>query len=566
MSEKLPIYSKHIFLFPFRWDATNRKGEALDNLRINERCNIKAFDDLLDKQKWIRETGNDGKRKGYYIDEFRNYNEYVYFYDFVRDALYDEECNNEGIVQHYTYNVGNNATYKIDVKQEDWITKEEHFESYLLDLTGIFLHLFNNGVGVLSYHLKNSRYKEDSEILRINDFGRRIYPQFLSNVSSRATDKVKYAFLANQITLSFDDCFDDFTWYNLNEDDKKGMNRLARQPIKLPDFILKLLNKKGNEKIKCSSKDLEAGDVCIRPLIDDRMFTICWYGNNETINKLKAYPKQKSKIEKDYAFHSSEFWYKYVFVDGGWATCQNRNMLRCENIKHTYERFTDDGTLWGVSRYSLMALTDLEYFGRELISTHATTIYYQMVVLCLMQRASVLKYSNEIARISRDVKNKHFEIEEINESYLKFMNKMYFREITAQDQGIELYDMLQKNMRIEREVKDLNREIDEIYQFASLVNAKNENEKITNLTILGAIFLVPSLLVGFLGINIMPDFESIPEPYWDGDIYFPFLFVSLAVLFISGLFTFLFNYYMKLGIWKKAKRLFRRTNRIKRNR
>ncbi|MCY1634988.1 CorA family divalent cation transporter [Marinifilum sp. D737] len=553
MSKKSVIYSKHIFLFPFRWDSVTENETNLENLSINKRININQFEKALNKENWDFYSAKDQSLKGYYIDEFVNYNEYVYFYDYVRDALYDEIENRENIVKHFTYNLGQDASYHIHIK-----TDEKTTGVYQLNMKKIFLHVFSNGVGLLSYHLENNIYKEKESILQINDFGRRIYPQFLSSDGKDSTSIIKRSFLADKIQLNINgkNIIEDFSRYNLQQNCHDDMLTIASHPIQLPNFILELFNTNDQVIFHSSTRNLQYGQICIRPIIDDRMFTICWFGNDWMINELKEH--RQAGFDTEYNYHTNEFWYKYIFIDGKSLTCANKNMLRRENMKHTYERFTEDGTLWGVSRYSLVGLTNTEYFGREIISTHATTIYYQMVVLCLMQRASVLKYSNEVARISRNIKEKHPEIEEINESYLKFINKMYFREITAQDQGIELYDMLQENMRIEREIADLKREIDEIYQFASLAYDKiqqeidrDQNELITKITIIGVLFLPPSLLAGILGINIMPKYEEIPSLLFNGEIYIPFVFGIGTIVVISLLLTWLLINVFKLKIFKR---------------
>ena len=548
VKEITTIYSKHIFLFPFRWDFLS-EGKSLKESALNERVTIKKFSSACNS-KWK-------KSEEYYIDDYLNYNEYTYFYDFVRDALYDEPHNSENLIHHFTYTLNKNSLYEIVVSDKKSENGKRH---YKLPLIKILLHVFANGVGLLSFHMENISYSVKEDILLINDFGRRIYPQFLSQdvnqPGGNPIDGARNSFLAKKIIV--DGIGDNFVCYN------KDIRERAHDPVQLPNFILNILNKEETkdgskyEKFFVSTdKVMQKDQICIKPLLDDRMFTLCWYGNNDEIKKLKYHPILKTDNSFEYNYYSSEFWYKYLFVDGKDITCCNKNMLVDENKKHTYDRHVDSGTLWGVSRYSLVVLTDLGWFGSNIISVHATTIYYQMVVLCLMQRASVLKYSNEVARVSSDLDNNLKEIEAINKSYLKFMNKMYFREVSAFDQGIEMYDMLQENMRIEREVKDLNRELDELYQFTSLINEKKENDKITNLTILGAIFLVPALLTGIWGMNVLPEYPEIPDPYFNGEFYTPFGEVLLFCFVVSVLAIILLNWIFKLEIGPRIKRRFK---------
>jgi len=56
-----------------------------------------------------------------------------------------------------------------------------------LKLDGIALRHFKNDVGILSFHLINDRYDNFDDILNINDFGRRLFPQFLGDGLVEAT-------------------------------------------------------------------------------------------------------------------------------------------------------------------------------------------------------------------------------------------------------------------------------------------------------------------------------------------------------------------------------------------
>ncbi|MBK7010294.1 MAG: hypothetical protein IPH36_17490 [Saprospiraceae bacterium] len=68
--------------------------------------------------------------------------------------------------------------YQISIKQ-----KGSRKEIYLT-IDGLTLHFYNTGVGVLSYNLSNTEPSQaNSEtLLQINEYGRRIYPQFISSV------------------------------------------------------------------------------------------------------------------------------------------------------------------------------------------------------------------------------------------------------------------------------------------------------------------------------------------------------------------------------------------------
>lgn len=495
--------SKHIFLFPFSWEKKTK--ESTQAQAPKKEKNTDPLDKISEFHAFLGRKHN-WEDKEYKIDLPPNYNEFTYFYDFVRKAIFEcgDRGDNDQLIKHYKYKLSKDAKYLIDIKRDKEDEKKEDKPSYELHIEKIYLHVYATGVAILSFHLSNDKYSALTDILRINDFGRRIYPQFLGN-EQPYTNAAKGNFLADSIEItgienSKEDwtCFEDFS-----------CNISTVKPFRLPAYIRKLLGNNIEEQIN-------SGDLHVSPLIDDRMFVMCWYGNNHLTNTLKRKEnethirvkgkkvKHKTIIGQHYNYLQNSDWYRYIFVDNGTAMCQNSEMLSEINKAHTYPRFADWGTLYGLSRYSFMILTSTGY---NMVVTHLQTMYYQMVVLTLMQRASILKFSREVANISKfkdepgKTKEQIKRIKNLNREYLRFINQMYFREVTAQEQGIELYDMLQGHCRIERDIKDLNREIDELYQFANMLEDEQRNEEMTKLQRWGAILLIPTLLASFLGMN-----------------------------------------------------------------
>ena len=60
-------------------------------------------------------------------------------------------------------------------------------------------------------------------------------------------------------------------------------------------------------------------------------------------------------------------------------------------------------------------------------------------------------------------------------------------------------------MRIERDVKDLNREIDELYQYANMLEDKKERKQMNRMQWIGGILLLPALIAGIFGMNTLPE-------------------------------------------------------------
>jgi len=434
------IHSYHTFMLPF------------------------VFDDAFETRdtKW--------KYKKFKILEPRDYNESVYFYKHVQDAIFNQsEIEHKEFISKYYEYAEQKGSYIIQCKYGD-------FE---LEVDGISLRVFNTNVGILSFNLCNTKYSKPKEILSINDFGRRIYPQFLGKEYTKET---KDSILANCLTLKLGNEVISENFEHFND-----VNNLTAIP-KLPSFIDKLIGKMGN----------------VRPIIDDRMFVISQYNNDNLTKELSNF-----KSDKTYSYVCNDWWYEYVFVDGNGKTCQSKLMTQKFVEKSTYDRWVEWGTLFGVSRYSFVALTGSCY-GKNVLLPHMQTIYFQMFTLLLSYRASIIKFSDDIQNITSLTDNKiRKETPKLYSRYLKFINKIYFKEVTAQDQGIELYQKAMDILEIDKYMLDLDREMNELHTYVAMLdereqihNAEAREKRLESISNLGAIFLPPSLLTGIYGGNV----------------------------------------------------------------
>ena len=503
------LYSHHIFLFPFKWKADK---------------SVKDLRPLLEKS-WKRQTGFD-------LKTISDYNEYNYFYDFVRPILYDlddsslaEKKQDDTYLDHYVHLLPKvngvvpkeNRIYHIEVKDKTYELN--------VDANGILLHLYSSGVGVLSFHLSNR--KEDQatlpDILAINQYGRRIFPPFFTIPSEKIGYQSAFDYsnfeegfeksqgneLAHAIWIGDDTNKEDFKKYKQPEHFKK-------KPFQLPSFISNLFPPGflSSETITDSFK--------IFPVLDDRMFVICWYGDDgltEELKKPKQLPLLEIKSQKklaeillrekpEYGYLTNPHWYEYIFVD-------KYNGKSCQNDEQTIEllrgatnaRWGNYGTFYGASRYSFVCLTPTYASLKEynFVIHHVQTLYYKMVELVLLQRACLLHFSDKVTAISSKLgineERLSEDVSDLYQEYIRFVNKIYFREVTAQDQGIELYNLLQAQMNIAENVTALDGEIKELHDYVSLKEEKRRNDTLDKIAKWGAAFAVAGLIISFFGMN-----------------------------------------------------------------
>lgn len=188
-----------------------------------------------------------------------------------------------------------------------------------------------------------------------------------------------------------------------------------------------------------------------------------------------------------------------------------------------------------------MLLADNGYYAENVLSVHMRTIYSRMVELVLVQRASMLKFSEEVTKVSHLKGNNNslvaHRIGALYQEYIRFMNQIYFKEVTAQDQGIELYNLLLNQFDSKAQAKDLDDEIAELHGYISLMIDNSRNINSSWLNILAAIFLPPTVLSGFFGMN----------PFPEGNDLFHFGY-QIGIIIISTLMTLLI---LKRKLWIK---------------
>ena len=525
LKSEAPFYSFHSFVFPFEWEekSTDKKEKVLE-----EKNDLQTLYSLMKNNDQWKRRSYSGK-----AESNVHYNEANYFYDFVRPVLYDMGQKNaekddtpqfDTMQLHFshTLNQEQDEVEGKEYKKTEYIIKLEGKE-YVLDLEDIVLSFYNSGVGVLAFHLYNRKESQSdpNSILDINQYGRRLYPPFLQADMTKigkqdffeyknwdfGVNEVKGIEIAQALTLRSNGK----VWLEDDFSIKKSEPGLGDIP-----FLI-------NELLPASIKK----DFKLTPVLDDRMFTLCWYGNNDLSGALKKeFYRTSSAVQyagiddlmedSDYYAEGqgtvdtfsevSQWWSKYMMVDrSGSLTTQNVDMFESQLKDRTYARWSDYGTFYGICRYSLVVLTQDHSTGNfpALICTNVQTIYHKMAVLALVQRASLLRFSAEVTEISKMdgqtslIANK---VSSLYKQYLRFVNKIYFREVTAQEQGIEMYDMLHREMRLDAQVQNLEREIENLHSYVSILEEDQRNEKLDLLTYIGAFFVVPSFLVTYVAL------------------------------------------------------------------
>lgn len=463
--------SYHIFYFPFKW----AKKEVTEGTmtQLTDFSQIR----FLNNGKWVRPAvaesqendGNKTEKNNVSLDAQVLYNEKNYYFRFVHDVLYDSGDGNDNLVMHFE----RKEPQEKDVRYLIKVSGRE--KPYSLKVDAININLYKTGVGLMSFYLRNDDESQcdTRDILNINQYGRRILPPFWSEVNAEKRQELSESLEISGLDTEISK--EDFKSYTVDE------------PWAATSMLDSLL------------KDL-TDNLTLTPVIDDRMFVMSLYKNDDmsrlSLSAADAYCNPSSPF--------SEFWYKYLFVDTGWPTCQNDEMMRDLLRAHTYLRWQNWNSLYGVSRYSFVYLTN-SGVPSYLVDYFMTT-YARMMEIALVQRASVLCFSNEVTTLTKrgdwTLEKLSEHVDSLNEEYICFINRMYFKELTSQDQGVELYGMIRQNLDIDSYVEELKDEIEKLHDTISFKVERSRNEKAETLNFMAAILLPVSIVTGFWSMNL----------------------------------------------------------------
>jgi len=428
------VYSYHTYYLPFVWD----------NAGI---ISMDEFDAALKKDgKWNDISVNSFSEAS--DEKAANYQTLQYFTVAARKSLFGWD---ENFVKCYEYPKAKTKTF--------YYIKSGKKE-YKLRLDGIKLKIYNTGIGILTFEAENSDCKTLKEVKEINEYGRRIYATYFD-------DKNHCESCADMLGIKFD-----------GKDLLSPVSEFQPQNEEecIPDFI------------RCLFPDIR-----IVPAIDDRMYVAC------LVNDAKEFERHLDYKTNDAA---SKSLYEFIYIDeDGWCSCPTKRMREKLLDDSIYDRWNEkkpDGTIYGISHHSMVCITSVT--DKNIIERSFLTIYTHMISVALAQRASILAFDEKISRCSRNFeKNKTSigtkrirQLKKLQDSYIAFLNQHMNIEVTCQEQGIELYKMLQEHMYIREEEELLSKELDLLNDAADTANDIRNNGLAIFLTVLfGIISAIP---------------------------------------------------------------------------
>ncbi len=372
----------------------------------------------------------------------RAYNERVYFYKPVQSMLYEKE---QGGTSVYCYE-------KKTQQGADCVTLKSGHKTYMLGLSEVQLNLYKTGIALLRLTLLNTKYEDAAAVQAINGLAKSIYPYRLPITVAQQD------YFPEQVAIQLQgQCYTE-VW------DKNYLEH----PMCIADFMMALLgadfatHKGGSQK----------GRFYIEPLLSNRMFVLCQYENKDLLAKCQDSDECQILLNP------------FVTIS------KQQKGMSCMVL-------SGDEAVYGVGRFVLMQLVAKQ---------EERSLYDKLVTLVIVQRATLLGFSNKLADISGFDKEKLVGgISTLYEIYVQFINQMYFDEVTVDVQGTRIYDALFTQLKIQAALKELDFEMREVHEYSSLIQRRQSQIRMDLLTIVGAILVIPTFVTGFFGMNVLED-------------------------------------------------------------
>ena len=568
LQDGLSVYSYHTFLFPFIWNGSGKESMEKFEKAINTSTH------------WIRtDWGND---KGWTVnrdklpgslqeDKFIAYSRYQYFTDPARDLIFGAGGN---VVHNFSFapedlQIKNNASYVI----------KKDSECFKLSINAITLKIVDTGVAVMAYELeyyglkningKTQISREIDDVYKINEYGRRIFLPYLTMGNHAvAADKVELRINLSESKKSI--CYKPREYLDsLKNDSNDFYNKLSLSHV---TNIVKDVIMFGKDDIKSH----ELKKRYIKPIIDDRMFVCCIVCDPNLSNELKSFDdktgdylylsdykeKQLDENSNDTQQSLSSKLYSLMYVDVSpeYASCQSRVMRRQILKNSIYDRWIEYGTIYGVSHHAFTCVTgDPQEFPSitEIVINPFLTQYVELVKIALIQRATILAFSKHASDLANGFSGDGIaseitlnKIRTLSERYAKAHNQVFLFEVTAQEQGVELFEMIEKQLYVERNKGFLDSQLKNLYDVADSIGEKMERKEERRLNIMLAAFALPGLILSVLQL-ILPMVVDISSPW---SCRLKLIINSIELTVFSVLIVLIIYFISRIVSWRKQRK------------
>lgn len=511
--KKLP-YSYHTFIYPFSYEGPDKDGKSTN------------IEEILRSAGWESVVFFHSGEEQYENQFEEQYNTFQYLLPKARPNVFNLEVDSKTNHQ-FIYKLGKaevtQATFNITTRR--WDTgREKQDENHTISLHVNCLKLsmfYNMKIGILTIETEycdkgpvwclrsgnNGPYNKKIDnpfdrVCLINEYGRKLFSPVYDVGNFFTPEKIVLEFVPKGtrqrrcIETNF-----------ISEGELPDIQK----KITAPKLVAELINGEG-----C------LGKIEIQSILDERMFVMCLVRDNDRSQELTIDRKEKSE----------ENLYRFAFCESDDSTCQDAEMLKLKLKEHVYNRWRNYGTVHTVTEYAFCCLTGEDESLKKTVIIPFLTEYVELAKLTLAQRAAIVSLESNAWKISRDLEG-NAEMDERDgeanneadrrdelvkrirnlwKKYVCFQNELYMPEVTFQEQGVELYAILKKSLKIEEQNTYLDSELNNLHEVAELENAEIEkanaemqskidgkmSQSVNLLAVAGTTFAIVSMAQDFL--------------------------------------------------------------------
>ncbi|MBX3517848.1 MAG: hypothetical protein KF815_13000 [Rhodospirillales bacterium] len=500
---------------------------------LDQQAGTKAWCQVSDP---VRHLPEDAQATGTGLAEA--YQEFVYFEPYVQRFLYGDPTTPQAGAPVRLYR--RQDIRALDFAIPDWKVPPETWPRYRLRVERLNLYLFDTGNAILAVELAfdadlarqanaaqvTPAYREQitlKEALDIVESLRRTYPPFFDNhdgvLQARYPASLTWVTDTNAPT-AFDPCLGHDAIGYIDH----ALNR--RCPPMHPTWRA-LLKPAGGSGLPLEGYDTDC-KVVLAQTGDDRapfLLTV-------------AVPDPTAISRPD--------WIRLCFADTPGDSndySYAEDFLDSFERDHCYDRFWQPGSYWKNTRYLVCGfgltavgqwhgqLDGFNYF-RDVAAGHLRRHYFQLLLIAHFQKVALLTLSDRLSQALRRNESFAEDAHTIERDILRFTNRYWFEDISAQLQGQELFTLIRKHLRTRQVYDQLAREVSETNAFLNndeQLRVALGTERLNKVAYPG---LILAVITGFFGMNFFEASALKPQTV-------PWLLIvlALAVIIFLGIHT-----------------------------
>jgi len=216
--------------------------------------------------------------------------------------------------------------------------------------------------------------------------------------------------------------------------------------------------------------------------------------------------------------------------------------------KRSLRRWEQLGTLSGYCGYAHAYLGFGWFFNNVIAPSHVRYVYGRMTLLNLFYQMTLRHYSRRISHATQALSKRRDlnGFREVRKEFILFTNNYWFRDVTNQIQGQEIFELQTKGLGLAKEYELIKDEMERADEYAAALRADSFNKAAATLASVALIVAMVAVWVTVLTVN--PGAQE-----WSGFHWFKEQAVTLSVG-ITGFLTMVVMIVIGVLWWRLLKK------------